>query len=106
MRNYYEGNFLDGRRHGHGTFYYSSGTKYIGDWKTDQKHGKGKVIFRNGTVIDADFVNDRITTPLTDDMTSMLQIELPEIVSKTPIPSGMTSELFYDKLFLVLFYLI
>jgi hypothetical protein len=40
LRNYYEGNFLDGRRHGHGTFYYSSGTKYIGEWKSDQKHGK------------------------------------------------------------------
>jgi len=40
LRNYYEGNFLDGRRHGHGIFYYSSGTKYIGEWKSDQKHGK------------------------------------------------------------------
>ena len=58
----------------------------------DQKHGKGKVIFRNGTVLEADFVNDRITTQLTNDMTSMLQIELPEIVSKTPIPSGMISD--------------
>ncbi|CAF1308496.1 unnamed protein product [Rotaria sordida] len=88
LRNYYEGNFVDGRRHGQGTFYYSSGTKYIGEWKADQKHGKGKVILRNGTVIEADFLNDRIITPLTSDMTSMLEIELPEIVSKTPIPSA------------------
>jgi hypothetical protein len=49
---------------------------------------KGKVILRNGTIIEADFSNDRIITPLTSDMTSMLQIELPELVSKTPIPSG------------------
>lgn len=88
LRNYYEGNFLDGRRHGQGTFYYSSGTKYVGEWKADQKHGKGKVVFRNGTTIEADFVNDRIITPLTSDMTSMLELELPEIVSKTPIPSA------------------
>ncbi|CAF3379397.1 unnamed protein product [Rotaria socialis] len=88
LRNYYEGNFLDGRRNGYGTFYYSSGTKYIGEWKADQKHGKGKVILRNGTMIEADFQNDRIITPLTNDMTSMLTIELPEIVSKTPIPSA------------------
>ena len=40
LRNYYEGMFLNGRRHGHGTFYYSSGTKYTGEWKGDQKHGK------------------------------------------------------------------
>ena len=97
MRNYYEGNFLDGRRHGHGTFYYSSGTKYIGDWKADQKNGKGKVIFRNGTTLEADFFNDRIITPLSSDMTSMLQIELPEIVSKTPIPSGKRSAHFGQR---------
>ncbi|CAF3844961.1 unnamed protein product [Rotaria magnacalcarata] len=48
----------------------------------------GKVILRNGTMIEADFQNDRIITPLTSDMTSMLTIELPEIVSKTPIPSA------------------
>ena len=40
LRNYYEGNFVNGRRNGFGTFYYSSGTKYIGEWKEDQKHGK------------------------------------------------------------------
>ncbi|CAF1003902.1 unnamed protein product [Adineta steineri] len=88
LRNYYEGNFLNGRRHGQGTFYYSSGTKYIGEWKSDQKHGKGKVILRNGTVIEADFSYDRITTPLTNDMTSMLLIELPEIGSIGSIPSA------------------
>ncbi|CAF4999887.1 unnamed protein product, partial [Rotaria socialis] len=49
---------------------------------------EGKVILRNGTMIEADFQNDRIITPLTNDMTSMLTIELPEIVSKTPIPSA------------------
>jgi hypothetical protein len=38
-------------------------------------------------------------TPLTSDMTSMLLIELPEIVSKTPIPSGK------DKTFPVFSYL-
>ncbi|CAF3897884.1 unnamed protein product [Adineta steineri] len=88
LRNYYEGNFLNGRRHGQGTFYYSSGTKYIGEWKSDQKHGKGKVILRNGTIIEADFSYDRITTPLTNDMTSMLLIELPEIGSIGSIPSA------------------
>ncbi|CAF1065417.1 unnamed protein product [Adineta ricciae] len=88
LRNYYEGNFVNGRRNGFGTFYYSSGTKYIGEWKEDQKHGKGKVILRNGTTIEADFSYDRIMTSLTDDMTSMLLIELPEIASKTPIPSA------------------
>jgi MORN repeat len=40
LRNYYEGNFVNGRRHGQGTFHYSSGTKYVGEWKADQKHGK------------------------------------------------------------------
>jgi len=53
-------------------------------------------------MIEADFVNDRIITPLTSDMTSMLQIELPEITSKTPIPSGKKkTRNYFDGFFLI-----
>ncbi len=56
------------------------------------------MIFRNGTIIEADFSSDRIITPLTSDMTSMLELELPDMVSKTPIPSGKIST-FSNQLF-------
>jgi len=32
-RGRYEGTKLNGKRHGHGTFYYIEGGKYVGNWK-------------------------------------------------------------------------
>ncbi|CAF0786054.1 unnamed protein product, partial [Didymodactylos carnosus] len=88
LRNYYDGNFVNGRRDGYGVFYYSSGTRYMGEWKNDQKHGKGKLVLRNGTEVEAEFSYDRMLTKLTSDFSTMLDIALPEIISKTPIPSA------------------
>ena len=45
----YEGNFLNGLRHGEGTFTWRNGSFYSGDWKDDHKHGYGKdVLFIDG----------------------------------------------------------
>ncbi|XP_030814092.1 radial spoke head 10 homolog B2-like [Camarhynchus parvulus] len=38
--NEYSGNFVKGERHGHGTFLYSDGTMYTGEWAHNKKHGK------------------------------------------------------------------
>lgn len=40
LRNEYVGNFVKGERHGRGTFLYSDGTMYIGQWAHNKKHGK------------------------------------------------------------------
>lgn len=34
------GDFVNGERHGHGTFIYSSGAMYSGEWVCNKKHGK------------------------------------------------------------------
>lgn len=45
----YDGNFLNGLRHGEGTYTWNSGSFYSGDWKEGEKHGYGKdVLFKNG----------------------------------------------------------
>ena len=37
----YEGQLINGKKEGKGTFYYINGGKYEGDWKNDMKEGKG-----------------------------------------------------------------
>lgn len=35
----YEGEFVDGKRHGHGEMLWHSGDRYVGEWKDDYIHG-------------------------------------------------------------------
>ena len=37
----YDGDYVDGKRHGHGVFYYANGNHYDGDWVDDKYHGHG-----------------------------------------------------------------
>ncbi len=37
----YEGERLDGKRHGKGTFTWKNGDKYTGQWENDEMHGEG-----------------------------------------------------------------
>ena len=39
-RNMYDGEFVNGLRHGFGRFQYANGALYTGQWKGDMKHGK------------------------------------------------------------------
>ena len=44
--NYYEGGFLDDKFHGdQGTYHWSDGDEFIGEWNDGERHGKGA--FRN-----------------------------------------------------------
>ena len=45
----YDGEFLNGNRHGFGTYFYANGNKYIGEWSNDRPNGKGTMIFASGT---------------------------------------------------------
>lgn len=40
QRNQYTGGFVQGQKHGQGTFYYADGAVYEGEWKNNKKHGK------------------------------------------------------------------
>jgi hypothetical protein len=31
--------------HGHGTYFYSDGDSYTGEWQNDKRHGVGKVVY-------------------------------------------------------------
>ena len=40
----YVGEWKDGKKHGQGTYTYSNGDKYVGEWKDGKKHGQGSDI--------------------------------------------------------------
>ena len=40
----YEGEILNGKRHGHGTYTWADGDTYEGDWKDGKRCGRGKLI--------------------------------------------------------------
>ncbi len=46
----YVGNFENGQRQGNGTFYYSNGDIFSGQWFQDLKNGSGRYTWTNGTV--------------------------------------------------------
>jgi hypothetical protein len=51
--------FKDGKRHGEGALWYSSGARYEGQWHSDRKQGTGVYIFEDGTVFAGQFAADR-----------------------------------------------
>jgi hypothetical protein len=55
----YEGELADGKRHGFGKYVSSSGAMYEGDWKDGKKNGKGKFVFVDGSVYEGDWKDDR-----------------------------------------------
>jgi hypothetical protein len=44
----YIGNFVDGRAHGKGIIYFNNGNKYIGHWEDDVRQGEGRFVFNEG----------------------------------------------------------
>ena len=44
----YEGEYLNGDRHGFGTYTYANGNKYSGEYKNDRPNGKGTITFSSG----------------------------------------------------------
>ena len=45
----YEGETLNGIRHGYGTYIFPSGARYIGSWNNGKKHGIGTFIYPDGS---------------------------------------------------------
>jgi len=54
----YTGQWLNGRKHGHGVAEFVSGNRYEGEWDNDFKHGKGTITFVDGTTYSGDWCKD------------------------------------------------
>ena len=59
--NKYEGQWLQDRRHGYGTLYYKNGDKYIGNWINDMKDGRGVMITIEGDQYSGEWKENKIT---------------------------------------------
>jgi hypothetical protein len=44
----YNGDFIRGKRQGHGTAVNKDGSKYVGDWVDNDHHGRGIKYFKTG----------------------------------------------------------
>jgi len=58
-KNWYEGEFHDGLRHGRGVFFYANGARYEGEWKANVKDGYGLFFYEDGRVFVGLFRQDR-----------------------------------------------
>uniref|UniRef100_A0A0G4H3Z3 MORN repeat-containing protein 5 n=1 Tax=Chromera velia CCMP2878 TaxID=1169474 RepID=A0A0G4H3Z3_9ALVE len=50
----YEGDWVNGKMHGHGKYIYADGGVYEGDWYDGKMHGKGTYVFPNGNVYEGE----------------------------------------------------
>lgn len=55
----YEGNYVDGKRNGKGTYFYKNGDRYEGDWRENEKHGLGTMIYEKDGEYFGRFENGR-----------------------------------------------
>ena len=55
---YYEGYFVNGKRHGVGSCFWKDGSKYFGEWSDGVRKGRGKYTFANGDYYEGSFKND------------------------------------------------
>ena len=46
----YEGQFLNGRQHGQGTYRLPNGYEYVGEWFEGEIRGQGRATFPNGSI--------------------------------------------------------
>ncbi len=54
---HYEGDTLNGKKHGKGVYTWADGDRYEGDFVDDKRMGKGVYIWSNGNRYEGDFVH-------------------------------------------------
>lgn len=54
----YEGEFLDGKRHGRGTYNFADKAKYVGEWRSGDMSGLGRMEFSGGGSFTGEFRAD------------------------------------------------
>lgn len=57
----YIGKRKEGKAHGYGVGYWSSGSLYKGDWRANERHGHGWYKWKDGDIYEGDFKNDKRT---------------------------------------------
>jgi len=55
----YKGWWLDGKKHGKGTFKWSNSNQYVGDWVHNMRHGKGTFKWSNGNQYAGEWVDNK-----------------------------------------------
>ena len=55
----YEGQWLANKRHGRGVLRYANGSIYEGQFVAGKRHGQGNYAYSNGDVYDGEFVSDK-----------------------------------------------
>ncbi|TNV78792.1 hypothetical protein FGO68_gene5616 [Halteria grandinella] len=55
----YEGDFIDDRANGNGVYFHKNGSKYTGEWKNDLKDGRGREEWEDGAYYEGDFREGR-----------------------------------------------
>jgi len=56
----YEGDWIQSKRQGEGTYKFKDGVSYHGQWDNDQINGKGTAHYPNGNVYEGDWVQGKI----------------------------------------------
>ncbi|KAL4483811.1 hypothetical protein ABPG72_006186 [Tetrahymena utriculariae] len=97
FRNRYEGQWLDGERHGYGVFYYANGSKYEGQWAKNLKEGFAIFTEDNGNVIQGTFKGDKLIQNILDkpllslNLDDLDKTDLNNSISQTLSPQTMTN---------------
>jgi hypothetical protein len=52
----YAGDWVDGKRHGYGVFFFDNGDKYEGDFERGKRYGRGTMVYSDGAVYEGDWV--------------------------------------------------
>lgn len=59
--NVYEGEWVDGRKNGEGTQTWANGEKYSGGWSNNREHGKGKKTWPNGNAYSGEWLQGKMS---------------------------------------------
>ncbi|KAH9599866.1 MORN motif [Trypanosoma melophagium] len=80
--NVYVGEYLKGKRHGFGVFYYADGSIYEGEWRNGNKDGRGKCTANNGVSHYDNFHGNEAAEQLkvTDTSGSLPEVRLADII--------------------------
>jgi len=86
--NLYSGQWVNGRRHGIGTFLYANGSQYHGCWEDNIKHGFGVFTYPDGHVYEGPFENDRMpprgnAVRASEDVAPQLKLNISDIMDNS-----------------------
>lgn len=56
----YEGDYIEGKKHGHGKFNWADGSTYVGDFNKNNIHGKGCYDWSDGRKYNGDWKNNKM----------------------------------------------